>query len=406
MRRTYQRLGSWKATQNTTTHPPYAKVGKDLARLDTMSLRPANDSAYDNTTSEGTSTGYQTLVESDDCSILTTENEETLVICDPQEQSLLFQKLPREIRNDIWAYATAPLGQGRWGPFQNGKSWDGNPWLWGHPRGTDLYKSCTKLLYTCRRIWLEANALPMLQTKHCFWNYDGKPYGYLSAQWMANLTPMNRQNLGELHLFIRQAAIQPLTTDKGMVRYYFLDTEEVAGDFQPRVLDITVHGLQPFNYTDRVPDTLDYDNDDWVQALLDSPDLRSTHILKVSFKETDDDVHRLKPHIEHLAKLRSRQYATHIIDGKEEETKFVLTSGLKIRKTGDYYYEFEEGTNYSSLTLTWTLRFPNIEKANVAKLRQAPRIDAPETRRENQVRFQREVLAEELPFSGLELSDD
>ena len=51
---------------------------------------------------------------------------------------------------------------------------------------------------------------------------------------------MNRRNFGHLHLFAQILAIEGLDAGRGALRNYFLKTPEIAGDFQPRVLHVTI----------------------------------------------------------------------------------------------------------------------------------------------------------------------
>lgn len=159
------------------------------------------------------------------------EHDESLAGCNAQFQSPLFSKLPREIRELIWTFATAPVED-------ESHRYKANEY-YCRPGHLARHKTYTDLLYTCRRVWLEANALPMLQAEHCFWYYRAAP-DQRDPAWMAGLTKMNRRNFGHLHLFAQMYTIESLEDGKGRVRDYFLKTPELAGDFQPRMLHVTI----------------------------------------------------------------------------------------------------------------------------------------------------------------------
>lgn len=166
-----------------------------------------------------------------DITVDTKEDEPTLAKCHDQSQSVLFDKLPREIRDNIWAYATAQTEDPNHLYEKNR--------FYCRPGHTARHRTSTTLLYTCRRVWLEAHMLPMLQAEHCFWYYRNAPDGR-DAKWMAKLTAMNRRDFGELHLFAQMFFIERLQAHTGSLRRFFLSTEPEPEDFQPRSLHVTI----------------------------------------------------------------------------------------------------------------------------------------------------------------------
>ena len=70
----------------------------------------------------------------------------------------------------------------------------------------------------------------------------------------------------------------------------------------------------------------------WVQALLDSADLRSTQTLRLELETLEANVKQLSPIIERLESLQSKEYETHILDGKAVTTKFVCSNERTIDK--------------------------------------------------------------------------
>lgn len=123
--------------------------------------------------------------------------------------------------------------------------------------------------------------------------------------------------------------------------------------------------------------------DHWFKAMLDSPDLRSTQTLKLELETLDYKVVQLTPIVERLKRLESREFETHIIDGKPTTTRFVLAGEGEVETwTGpanldgrEYHpYRGKTSLNYHVVTLTWHLRFPAFPRAHIPTLRRAPRM--------------------------------
>lgn len=314
-------------------------------------------------------------------SIDSTEHIDALAKCNPQYQSPLFATLPREIRELIWTFATAPVED-------ESKRYAENEY-YCRPGHRAPHKTHTALLYTCRRIWLEANALPMLQAEHCFWYYRAAPDSR-NAAWMANLTEANRRNFGQLHLFAQMFAVEGLTDKPGRLRKWFLDAPEQAGDFQPRVMHVTIRHTDWWYWENEAPLRFE---DRWFQAMLDSPDLRSTQTLRLELETLDYKVEQLRPIVERLKGLESREYETHVVDGASVKTKFVLAGDPAVYTwtgpadiNGGRYspYAGKETLNYHVETLTWRLHFPSLPRAHIPTLRLAPRHPGTTPRRSRQ----------------------
>lgn len=288
-----------------------------------------------------------------------------------QEASPLFSVLPRELRDHIWAFATAP--------YEDPNEKFEQTAYYYRPGHAARLKTDTAILLTCRRAWLEANALPMLQAEHSFYYRRPAP-DKRDPEWTAKLTAHNRQNFGHLHLFVQMYAIEGLKADRGRLREYFLKTPAAPGDFQPRMLHVTVRHTDWWNWENEAPLHL---KDPWVQALLDSPDLRSTQTLRLELETLDYKVDQLAPILERIKAFESAEIETHIIDGKPAKTKFVLTG-----QPETYTWEGPSNINqqqfdpyadrttlqYHVVTLTWKLHFPDIPNGFIPRLRRAPRI--------------------------------
>jgi hypothetical protein len=229
-----------------------------------------------------------------------------------QSASPLFAVLPRELRDLIWAYATAPYED------PNAK-FEENAYYY-RPGHTARLGTETSLLQTCRRVWLEANTLPMLQAEHSFYYHRAAP-DKRDPEWMAQLTNHNRQNFGLLHLYVQMVHVEGLAAGGGQLRTYFLRTLPTPGDFQPRVLHVTLRHTDWWYWEDEAPLRL---KDSWVAAMLNSPDLRSTHVFKLELETLDYKIDQLMPIVERIKKIESEAFETHIVDGKPTKTQFVL----------------------------------------------------------------------------------
>ncbi|KAK3112785.1 hypothetical protein LTR53_010582 [Teratosphaeriaceae sp. CCFEE 6253] len=275
---------------------------------------------------------------------------------DDQFASPLFAMLPREVRDLIWVFATAPFED------PNAK-FEENAYYY-RPGHTACFRTDTTLLRTCRRVWLEANALPMLQAEHSFY-YNRAAPDKRDHAWMGQLTPHNWQNFGHLRLYVQMYLIEGLTPGAGRLRRYFLRTSPEPGDFQPRMLHVTLRHTDWWDWESDEPLHLQYS---WVEAMLNSPDLRSTHIFKLELETLDYKLDQLLPIVERLKRLESQEFETHLVDGKPTGTQFVL-SDTEHRFTWDGPanlnnetfdpYEGKSRLKYQVITLTWKLHFPD-----------------------------------------------
>ena len=116
-----------------------------------------------------TETKHATLVQSIESDTNKTVTIETAITaenfakCHSQGQSLFF-KLPAELRNVIFAYATLPYDD----PDHPYEETD----FYYRPGHHARHRVCTSVLHSCRRAWLETNGLPMRQMVHSFWFKD------------------------------------------------------------------------------------------------------------------------------------------------------------------------------------------------------------------------------------------
>lgn len=290
--------------------------------------------------------------------------------CDFQYACPLFTMLPRELREMIWAFALAPY-EDLERPFSPSE-------YYYRPDHTACLKTDTALLSTCRRVWLEANALPMLQAEHSFYFHRAAP-DQRTHTWMKKLTRQNRSNFGKLRMFVQMYAIEGLDSRPNALRKYFLKVPFTPCDFQPRTFHVTVRHTDWWYWEDEKALELE---ESWVQAMLDGPDLRSTETFKLELETLDYKVKQLIPIVERLKQLTSALKLTHIINGKEAQTHFVLQDTTpsytwqgptNINHESFTPYANKKTLNYHTTTLTWKLRFPDHPHAHIPTVRRAPR---------------------------------
>lgn len=113
-------------------------------------------------------------------------NSHTLQKCHSQEQSLLFT-LPLELRETVWMFAlhdyTEPSAEIAENADLSGQQ----------------SQSYTSLLLTCRRIWLEANAISFPAAGHRSWHTGGETQ---NKNLIEKLTILNRSRIEGLHVIL------------------------------------------------------------------------------------------------------------------------------------------------------------------------------------------------------------
>lgn len=142
LRNTTPKTGSFLTTRNSTSMAPSssrprASVAPPLSLCETIEKQTDRKLAMATSLTEG-----------------------NLARCHSQDASPFYQ-IPVEIRDQIFACATAPF-EAMEHPYPETA-------YWYRPGHRARRKTCTNLLLTCRRVWLETNHLPMRQAEHTFW---------------------------------------------------------------------------------------------------------------------------------------------------------------------------------------------------------------------------------------------
>lgn len=91
---------------------------------------------------------------------------ENFTKCHPQDQSPLYNKIPKELRDLIFEFATAPYED-----LRDEQRYPENSYYY-RPDMRGPLRSSTGLLGTCRRVWLESSNLPMKQSISVLWRHS------------------------------------------------------------------------------------------------------------------------------------------------------------------------------------------------------------------------------------------
>ncbi|KAF5311164.1 hypothetical protein D9619_007825 [Psilocybe cf. subviscida] len=114
-----------------------------------------------------------------------------------QTDSLLFSKIPPELRNDIFRLILASYDD-ELAPYDAHKPYN-------FPGYRFRRRTDTALLSTCRRIYLEAHDLPVSLNEHVFWaNHHGPPgvkYHNKPIAQFSRLTVEQREAIENVHIF-------------------------------------------------------------------------------------------------------------------------------------------------------------------------------------------------------------
>lgn len=117
--------------------------------------------------------------------------------CDPQSNSPLFRTLPAEIRNQIFPLVLL-RSYDKLRPYPS----DSYYFRPGYEYATTID---TALLFTCKRVYLEAHLHPVLSNEHVFWG--GSPgekeprYAPHLHNYFRKMSKEARENVGRVHLF-------------------------------------------------------------------------------------------------------------------------------------------------------------------------------------------------------------
>lgn len=310
-------------------------------------------------------------------SIGTALTDGNLAKCNPQAQCPLYQ-LPKELRDMIFVFATAPYED----PQRRYK----DTAFYCRPGHTARHRTETNLLLTCRRAWLEANALPMQQAEHAFFFTRGPYNSHFDANWFRNntdenvryreflerLTKRNLRNVTNVHLFAQMFLIERFPSRE---RLQFFRRDKVMLGFKPKVFYVTIRHCDWWNWETDEPLRLD---DRWVQYLLNTPCLSAVEEFRLELETLERKQAQLQPIIERLRRLEGtpRQAADSASDGNVQASKLVMKDAPQIwhwtgpARLHDKEYEPYRGLDklrYHVTVLAWrSIKLPPLERCPAA----------------------------------------
>ncbi|KAK0311317.1 hypothetical protein LTR01_003312 [Friedmanniomyces endolithicus] len=120
--------------------------------------------------------------------------------------------------------------------------------------------------------------------------------------------------------------------------------------------------------------------DNWVKALLDAPELRSTPMLKLELETLDHKADQLPVIVDRIKMIESESRPSHYVGNSLTMTRFELVDKqdtstwegpTNIDDRVRHAYDGKATLTYHVVTLTWNQRFTELPHASVPGLRRA-----------------------------------
>lgn len=220
--------------------------------------------------------------------------------CHLQECSPLF-RLPAELRNEIFALATLP--------YEDKKRKYKETDYYYRPEHHAAYRASTSLLRTCRRAWLETNALPVSQMEHCFWfqSRDRAPPSSFAdeerryAHFYFNLTELNARHVTHVHFFAQMYWLENFEQRWGAP--FFRPKARQVGwpTIETKIFTVTIRHTDWWFWERDEPMRL---ADNWIRQLLQPHGLYQLQEFRLELETVEQRMNQLKPIVDHLCKLQ------------------------------------------------------------------------------------------------------
>lgn len=308
-------------------------------------------------------------------SIATELSTANLSKCNLQQQSPLF-RLPAEIRNIIMPMVAERFDDPA-NEYVERQFW----WRPGH-HAKHLYS--TAFLRTCRRMWLEANALPMLQAEHCFWyrESDRVPTWCTAVSsdeiermrlFLNTITDNGARSFQHLHLFAQMVFVDDPFSDSGIGKI----TRMLAGDrpvsvgtpvrqVVPKVLTLTIRHFDCWGWENGQQLHLTLPS---IVTILDDLDRLGVETFRLELETLLHKVPQLQSILTSLRELdESRTHSSSAVDSAGGQPPPEMRSGLRLQE-GDHktswsgpadgpwpnqsQYADMSQLDYRVVTLTW-----------------------------------------------------
>lgn len=301
-------------------------------------------------------------------------DEELFRTCNAQHASPLYSTLPQELRDMVFAYATAEYAD----PAHMYDSTD----YWYRPGHIGRLRTSTTLLRTCRRAWLEAHALPMQQTENAYWFQRGPRDVHADKDWRQNVSDEHQRyscwistlsnkalrEVRNVRLFTQMFQLGMLASPRELIRFF--PVEKLALGFKPRIFQITVRHSDWENWESGAELNLDVNA---VKRWLAAPGLGAVVEFKLELETLESKKDQLEVIVQRLLQLEG--------DAKLAEptdrdcliaSKFVCKSPpvtntwngpTNINNTEVPIFQGLRQASYISKTITWTnTHFPIPER--------------------------------------------
>lgn len=270
----------------------------------------------------------------------------------PQTQSPLFSTIPAEIRNQIFSLALTPHEDLT------------NP----YPEHDFCYRPdhrarrilSTALLLTCRRIWLEANHLPMEQTVHSFWFDSGRRPPWVKGneykridRLVGAMTPTQLSHGTHLHFFAQMYWLER----RSLVRL-------LAGpSYQPlvknmRSLTITIRYSDWWNWESNEPLRI---STIWMKEILSLQELRRVGEIRLELEVLERQMGQLKLILDRLAGVAGPDGRFQLV-GPHEESTWSGPTNLGGRAHAPY--KKLERMDYRVVTVKWKQTQSKLDEAS------------------------------------------
>ena len=286
--------------------------------------------------------------------------------CNLQPQSRLFQ-LPGELRNAIFEFATRP--------YDDPKNEISKMDFCYRPGHEAKHKTSTGVLLTCRRAWLEANTLPMLQAEHCFWFRDSerKP-AWLRADntseedrlkaFLARLTPRGRKNIEHVHFFAQMFWLEDRVSGLRKAVHTLSGPApwKTGPLFPPKILTITIRHFDWWGWENHQTLSMIVD---WVIHLLNALSTLGVETFRLELETLENKFSQLLPIIERIKghEARSPIRILSLFDDVSDSGSSILLQGEEQETTwsgpadgpwpNSRQYRGIETLNYRVVTLVW-----------------------------------------------------
>lgn len=278
---------------------------------------------------------------------------DNLARSNPQTQSPLFSTIPAELRNQIFALALQQYDD----PDTEQYGIDD---LHYRPDHRARHIVSTTLLLTCRRIWLEANHLPMTQAVHAFWyghrhrrpewclrdpddirgeeDDQGTEDGRFKA-FIDSLGTLQLANLAHIRVFAQM---------------FWLEQDFAGSQVRKQLHKFTPH-LASFTLTIRHSDWWDWERDaplrlqtKWLGKLLKATSMVNVTEIRLELETVEWKVGQLRPIVEEVKAVARRGKWWEVVEPVQETTwSGPVSLGGRVQKV----YEGREELDYRVFTV-------------------------------------------------------